>query len=395
MIRDFLSVYATLHLFFFSLALYILRKFSLDIATQLEYRSFRFFVFNYLVYVMASVSATFVSYNIAPLPRWFVYLVWYFDLFSVVLIGLSLYVFTVFRYASQIFRMKWKSFFILSSIPVTIIFLCMLVSLKNGIIFSVAEDNRIIYGPVYPALPVLSTLYFVAILLFAMAKYRLSRSYLRRRQLARLSVSVLFVFLSVLVDERFRQSYLTILPAATLCAIVYLYVNMQEGSIYTDALTGMNNRRKAKEYLTTCLDTLSEDAPLYLYMCDINSFKKINDTFGHAEGDQALVLAAEAIKSTISKRDGFAARFGGDEFLLAWFPGAAEGAQESPEALAADIQFSIANACAAQGKPYPLTISIGYARCADPARSLTDYIKDADEMLYARKRAFHENERKA
>lgn len=393
MIRDFLSVYATLHLFFFSLALYILHKFSMDVATQLEYKSFRFFICTYLVYVPASVTATFISYDVAPLPRWIIDPVWNIDIFSIVLIGLSLYMFTVFRHASHISRWKWFTF--LSSIPVSIILIFMLVSLKNGIVFSVAKDNRIIYGPVYPALPILSTVYFVAILLFAMAKYHLSRSYVKRRQLATLSCSVLFVFLSVLVDEHFRKSYLTVLPAATLCAIVYLYVNMQEGSIYTDALTGMNNRRKAKEYLSMCLDSLSEENPLYLYMCDVNSFKKINDGFGHAEGDHALILTAEALKTAIAKRDGFAARFGGDEFLLAWFPGSGSGAQESAEALIADIQLALAKACAEQGKPYPLTVSIGYARCADPGKSFTDYIKMADEMLYARKRAFHENERKA
>lgn len=391
MLYDFLGVYSTLHLFYIGLALYILHKFSQDIATQLEYTSFRCLIFNYLIYVLTSVSATSISYELAPMPRWFIALVWYLNLLSVVLIALCLYMYAVFRYASHITQWRW--FTVLSSIPVSIIFLCLLVSLKNGIVFSVGADNRIVFGPVYPALPLLATLYFVAILIFAYAKFRLTRSYVRRKQLTTLMISILFVFVSVVVDERFRRNYLTILPTAALCAIVYLYINLQEGSIYTDALTGMNNRRKALEYLGPCLDAVSEDTPLYLYMRDVNSFKKINDGYGHAEGDQALVLAADAIKEAIAKYDGFAARYGGDEFLLSCFPHG--DAPASPESLIADVDRAIAGACKGLDKPYSITLSMGYARCADPSRPLTDYIREADEMLYERKRAFHKIEQKA
>ena len=125
-------------------------------------------------------------------------------------------------------------------------------------------------------------------------------------------------------------------------------------------------------------------------MCDVNSFKKINDSYGHAEGDRALVLASGAIKTSVAKMDGFAARFGGDEFMLAWSPTAEADTPDAPEELIREIGKKLERACERTHKPYTVTLSFGYVRCTDPHRSLTDYIHEADKMLYERKRAFHD-----
>ena len=107
----------------------------------------------------------------------------------------------------------------------------------------------------------------------------------------------------------------------------------------------MNNRRKANEFLELQLENVTEKNPLCLYMCDVNSFKKINDVYGHSEGNQALIAISRVLKKTISKYEGFAARFGDDEFIFAWHP--AEG------------------------------------------DSLDSIIEDIDKMLYQKKREFH------
>ena len=243
----FLNIYFILHLFFFSLVAYILRKFSLDIATQLEYRSFRFLLKVYLYYVVISVTCTFAAYSDLLLPRFVLNLLWHLNLLCQITIALSLYMFTVFRHAGFIFRYRW--FTPVSALPFFIIMVLLIVSLFKGTVMSAAADGTVVYGPAFMPVALLTMVYFLSILVFAAAKYRRSTSYVRRRQLFVLGAAVLFVFASVTVDTHYRNIHMSILPAATMCAIVFLYINMQESSIYTDVLTGMNNRRKAREYL--------------------------------------------------------------------------------------------------------------------------------------------------
>jgi diguanylate cyclase (GGDEF)-like protein/PAS domain S-box-containing protein len=79
----------------------------------------------------------------------------------------------------------------------------------------------------------------------------------------------------------------------------------------TDFLTGLNNRRSLFEHLTE----LDGDTELSIIMMDLDKFKSVNDTFGHAAGDEALEIASHVLEECFS--DGFIARLGGDEFLVA------------------------------------------------------------------------------
>ena len=117
----------------------------------------------------------------------------------------------------------------------------------------------------------------------------------------------------------------------------------------------------------------------------MNSFKEINDTHGHLEGDSALILFSDAIKSVITDHAGFAARYGGDEFVWAW----TLTNKSTPDALNAEIKEKLEQLGGGVKKDYSLTFCTGYVVCDDPKRSLDSYIKAADEMLYKNKRIFH------
>ncbi len=84
----------------------------------------------------------------------------------------------------------------------------------------------------------------------------------------------------------------------------------------TDELTGLNNRRSFFEQLKKHIyDTERYTHPITLFMFDIDSFKHVNDNFGHQVGDQVLRDIAEVLKNNTRKTD-VAGRFGGDEFLV-------------------------------------------------------------------------------
>ena len=84
----------------------------------------------------------------------------------------------------------------------------------------------------------------------------------------------------------------------------------------TDSLTGLCNRRALTEMLQYEIDRAQRyDTDLSLILCDLDRFKSINDTYGHAAGDDALQAVSEALKISLRKTD-ILGRYGGDEFMI-------------------------------------------------------------------------------
>ena len=201
--------------------------------------------------------------------------------------------------------------------------------------------------------------------------------------------SMALLFASVLgLSPLFKQ--LTILPMTIFAAIYIFFINLQESGINKDALTGLNNRRRANEYLREKRENANEQQPLVLFLCDVNSFKEINDKYGHSEGDKALIITAETIKKTVSEYSGFASRYGGDEFLFSIKYQVLSGAGVTPEQIVDRLEKSLAEACERQNKPYTVSVSVGHVLCDDPKKPSGYFFGQADEMLYKVKREYHE-----
>ena len=118
-------------------------------------------------------------------------------------------------------------------------------------------------------------------------------------------------------------------------------------------------------------------------LCDIDHFKRINDTFGHAVGDRALVAVAGVLKG--SRRDGdLCCRYGGEEFLLLVDGIGGEDALGMAERLRRSVEelpFEV------EGQRVPLTFSAGVASFPDLyMKSAAELILFADEALYESKR---------
>jgi diguanylate cyclase (GGDEF)-like protein len=108
---------------------------------------------------------------------------------------------------------------------------------------------------------------------------------------------------------------------------------------YLDGLTGVANRRRFDEALEeACAAALDHATPLSLILLDLDHFKRLNDTQGHQEGDEALRSVAALLAEQTDSRGGLAARFGGEEF--AWLlPGLAiEAAAAEAEKLRVKIR---------------------------------------------------------
>lgn len=84
----------------------------------------------------------------------------------------------------------------------------------------------------------------------------------------------------------------------------------------TDALTGVFNRRYLMDHLVAELErSLRYQHPLSLMLCDVDHFKKVNDTYGHQTGDEVLINFAQTLRQSLRETD-WIARYGGEEFVV-------------------------------------------------------------------------------
>jgi diguanylate cyclase len=153
----------------------------------------------------------------------------------------------------------------------------------------------------------------------------------------------------------------------------------------TDPLTGISNRKAFDSAMETALLALGEGESVSLLMCDIDHFKKFNDTWGHQTGDQVLRLVGSCLSDNVKGRD-TAARYGGEEFaVLLRGTGLADASR-----LANQIRLAV------QGRKLvkkstgdilgTITISIGVAQFA-PGDTAESVIRRADTCLYGAKQS--------
>ena len=155
---------------------------------------------------------------------------------------------------------------------------------------------------------------------------------------------------------------------------------------FDDALTGLPNRRRLDEVLQTEWRRAARLAqPLAVVVADVDAFKAYNDHFGHLAADEVLVEVAAVIRHTAHRAGDFAARFGGEEFVVL-IPGAdAAAARAFAERLRAAVQ---ARAIAHPASPVApvLTVSLGVAsRVPTPGDAAQSLFADADAALYRAK----------
>lgn len=147
----------------------------------------------------------------------------------------------------------------------------------------------------------------------------------------------------------------------------------------SDALTGLGNRMAAAERLTAEYQRFRRShAPYSVLLMDADHFKRVNDTYGHAVGDQVLQQIAATLHSVARTTD-FAARYGGEEFLLLLPDTDAEGAM----VLAERVRTAIS--AASDTVAGVITVSIGAASAQEEDDTHEIIVQRADEALYRAK----------
>lgn len=153
----------------------------------------------------------------------------------------------------------------------------------------------------------------------------------------------------------------------------------------TDSLTGLSNRRMFDETLRMRIEeSRQQRSELCLLMCDIDHFKRFNDTWGHHTGDQILRFLASALQSH-ARPDYLVARYGGEEFALIMPRVSMKMAGSIAESLRGAIQAKRLRRRSTNEDLGQVTVSIGVARL-QPGDTPQGLIERADACLYASKR---------
>ena len=302
-------------------------------------------------------------------------------IFSVVLttyVGylLNLFFDVVFRVKDEHNKRRFVYF-----LPVVAVSILLVVNRFTGIIFYIGDDNVYVRGPLAVLSFMLQYLAFAVVAVRA-AIFKFSVKTIRYSKLRNSFVLVglltlFFGFLQVVTVGNIAFQCLGITAS-----IFLVYSRFQDDQITNDILTGLNNRYALDTYIEDKLKIYSTGyhgrSSLYLIMMDVNYFKRINDTYGHVEGDKALRLVAHILKTIGGsyKSDLFIARFGGDEFAAVF--------ESSSERRVKILCEDIKNALADETKDlsYLLTMGVGYAAYTGKEMSLESLYDRADKALY-------------
>ncbi|MDD3174714.1 MAG: diguanylate cyclase [Herbinix sp.] len=170
-------------------------------------------------------------------------------------------------------------------------------------------------------------------------------------------------------------------------SLLLVFLNIQNYNLYTDYLTGVNNRKKLDIYLRDKIKTSADDKTFSAIMLDLDNFKNINDTWGHDVGDSALRMSIKLLNSCI-RVDDFIARYGGDEFCIILDI----SNKNDLEIIVQRINNCFTEYNEASNQPYKLFCSIGYALYDyHSCMKMEEFLKQLDILMYENKQHKKDN----
>lgn len=271
-----------------------------------------------------------------------------------------------------------------SSVFVWIQLLLILINHFTPITYYVDENRVYRRGMLFVSLYAFSYVYVMFACARALHGFFTPSKKDQRRKLFKL---VMFAFIPAIGG--LIQYVLPRVPA--LCAslaivVLVLYLDWTTELISVDPLTKLNNRKQLLFLYEQWTRNNDEHETIYVVMIDANRFKSINDTYGHIEGDAALVRIADAMKKGVAKYKDKVniARYGGDEFVIIARGIGEEDISEMKKEIGRELQELNKKA----KSPYSVTVSMGVARIdSSEGLSFSDAAEIADEDLYMQKRS--------
>ncbi len=253
------------------------------------------------------------------------------------------------------------------------------IAFKDTEMFMYYEDGVAQYGPfddiqTYGCILIYALLEVVIIL-----RYTDKKEYVYKERHGKLLFGNSIIFIAILIYGTLFLPYMVTVGHTLL--ILYIYMYNQKSSIYKDELTHLANRRMMIKDISA---KIHEGISWSFIMIDVDSFKSINDKFGHSEGDIALETVASVIGNVAKTHGGTAYRYGGDEFSVI----IDSSVEQEIAGVCEEINASFARENQTGNTPYLLSVSCGFASYnSDTMESIPDIIESADKKMYDIKQA--------
>ncbi|MBP5617989.1 MAG: GGDEF domain-containing protein [Clostridia bacterium] len=262
---------------------------------------------------------------------------------------------------TQIKRQTWYIF-----IPAIVLMVIDILSIFTGIVFRVEEDNTFSRGPLGYLPFIVAGLYCVG-LVYLLIK-RSNKKWMEIVPIVFLSFALgSQLILPFLLGSEYSAIFCPTLAVALF--IYYVFTILQQTKM--DSLTGLLNRQAY--HADICKNP--EDITA-LVSIDMDGLKVLNDTQGHAAGDEALVTLALCFNRALKSRQ-YGYRIGGDEFVILCH----RTSQYAVQALVERIKSYV--------RETPYHCSIGYSYAADGTKSVEEMLRESDLMMYAAKEQYY------
>ena len=221
-------------------------------------------------------------------------------------------------------------------------------------------------------LDVLMVLPFVVVGLDSASKAHGADTYFERRTYLMLVLFTIPIILSFVLD--IWNDDLPFTEIGFTASILIMMMNLQSQTITLDPLTQITNRSQFERIIGSRMGSEESAGNLYFGIMDMDHFKSINDTFGHSEGDKALIDVADILKRACGNTGAIVARFAGDEFVIMY-----EGDRKVLDGVCDRIHGYCDEAN--RERPYHLGVSIGIVRY-DGGVSFRELFEMADSEMF-------------
>lgn len=262
------------------------------------------------------------------------------------------------------------------SIPMLVLLVLTLTSPKTHILFYIDENNCYRRGKLMWIRICVMILYVLWAAVLTLVGIKRQKTKQKKDEMRALLQFIFFPLIGI-----FMQLFYLNLPFTAVgisLSVLLVFINVQNKQISIDALTGINNRWQLTLYIDSELSASTKKGELYYLIMDIDKFKSINDTYGHLEGDNALIKIASLLNSLCEKQNDFVARYGGDEFVIV----CRRRNEFEVEALKNEILKTVSQMNEQGELPYMLSLSIGSAKF-DTSKSNDEIFAEADKKLYS------------
>ena len=270
---------------------------------------------------------------------------------------------------STVYIPNIKLVFMLLSIPVAVLAVLCVISPFTQVLFYIGRDDGLYHEGYFPIIPwILDPLYILSGAFIAMLR--------KKNEFRSFPVlGVVFAIVAGAVLQRLTGGMCTI-GVSIAIALVAVSVSVKNEQAYTDQLTDLYNRQYVHDRLDQRLKRKPSGDRKYIGIeFDLDKFKEINDTFGHAMGDRALKQFGYVLK-TLGK--GTAIRTGGDEFVVVFAGSRLTDADD----IIREVRDKVENINRLSHDPFRILFSAGAAVFTDEMEGFEDLTAAMDEEMY-------------